>query len=85
MSLKRTINNERFQRYFKNTSTIVLSKEKSLSTKKVAAREKKKKIQRIVRRFYVIDLLFFILTILYDESCLFISSKKMIMNKCIMR
>lgn len=61
MSLKRTINNERFQRYFKNTSTIVLSKEKSLSTKKVA-REKKKKIQRIVRRFYVIDLLFFILT-----------------------
>lgn len=44
MSLKRTINNERFQRYFKNISTIVLSKEKSLSMKKerCGTREKKK-------------------------------------------
>lgn len=44
MSLKRTINNERFQRYFKNISTIVLSKEKSLSMKKerCGTREKEK-------------------------------------------
>lgn len=77
MSLKRTINNERFQRYFKNISTIVLSKEKSLSMKKerCGTREKKKSI---VRRFYVIDLLFFILRSFTTSRVYLYPRKKMI-------
>lgn len=43
MSFKHTINNERFQRYFKNISTIVLSKGKSLSMKKEDCERKRKK------------------------------------------
>lgn len=78
MSLKRIINNERFQRYFKNISTIVLSKEKSLSTKKERCGTREKEKNRAHRetllrhRFVVV----FHSTILYDESCLFISPKK---------